>query len=111
MPTPPVRGGSTHMAFDVGYRDGITDGRTDQGLNVRPNYRATPACQSADRGYRPSAGDRDSYKLQFRDGSNADIRTDTDGRSPPPTVAVTSQHRVAVARSTQGTGGPIQIAR
>ncbi len=60
--------GSTHMAFDVGYRDGITAGQTDQGRNVRSNYRATAAYQTADRGYRPSAGDRDSYTLQFRDG-------------------------------------------
>jgi hypothetical protein len=60
--------GSTHMAFDVGYRDGITAGQTDQGRNVRSNYRASAAYQSADRGYRPSAGDRDAYTLQFRDG-------------------------------------------
>ena len=60
--------GSTHMAFDVGYRDGITAGQGDQGRNVRSNYRATPAYQNADRGYRASAGDRDSYRVQFRDG-------------------------------------------
>jgi hypothetical protein len=60
--------GSNHMAFDVGYREGITSGQMDQSRNVRSNYRATPAYQSADRGYRASAGDRDSYQLQFRDG-------------------------------------------
>jgi hypothetical protein len=60
--------GSSHMAFDVGYRDGITAGQTDQGGNVRSNYRATTAYQNADRGYRASAGDRDSYRMQFRDG-------------------------------------------
>jgi hypothetical protein len=60
--------GSTHMAFDVGYRDGVTAGQVDQGGNARSNYRATPAYQNADRGYRTSAGDRESYRMQFRDG-------------------------------------------
>lgn len=60
--------GSNHMAFDVGYRDGVTAGQTDHNRNVRSNYRATAAYQTADRGYRTSAGDRDSYRVEFRDG-------------------------------------------
>ena len=84
--------GSTHMAFDVGYRDGITAGQADQGRNVRSNYRATPAYQNADRGYRPSAGDKDLYRLQFRDGfergyqdgyGRSQYSTDGGGYFPP----------------------------
>ncbi len=62
------RGGSADMAFDVGYRDGITVGQQDQGRNVRSNFRGTDAYQNADLGYRSSYGDRDAYRLQFRDG-------------------------------------------
>jgi hypothetical protein len=61
-------GGSEDMAFDVGYRDGITAGQQDQGRNVRSNFRDTDAYQNADLGYRSSYGDRDAYRLQFRDG-------------------------------------------
>jgi hypothetical protein len=60
--------GSADMAFDVGYRDGITVGQQDQRRNVRSNFRDTDAYQNADRGYRATYGDRDAYRLQFRDG-------------------------------------------
>lgn len=61
-------GRSADMAFDVGYRDGITAGQQDQERNVRSNFRATDAYQEADLGYRAGYGDRDEYRLQFRDG-------------------------------------------
>jgi hypothetical protein len=61
-------GGSADMAFDVGYRDGITAGQQDQGRNVRTNYRNADAYRNADVGYRASYGDRAAYQLQFRDG-------------------------------------------
>jgi hypothetical protein len=61
-------GGSADMAFDVGYRDGITAGQQDQERNVRSNFRSTGAYQDADLGYRAGYGDRDAYRLQFRDG-------------------------------------------
>lgn len=60
--------GSAHMAFDVGYRDGITMGQQDEGRNMRSNFRGTTAYQNADLGYRPSSGDRETYRMQFRDG-------------------------------------------
>jgi hypothetical protein len=56
------------MAFDVGYRDGITSGQQDQRRNVRSNFRSTDAYQKGDLGYRASYGDRDAYKRQFQDG-------------------------------------------
>ena len=61
-------GGSAHTAFDVGYRDGITSGQQDHGRSVRSNFRGSGAYQSADLGYRVNDGDRDAYRLQFRDG-------------------------------------------
>jgi hypothetical protein len=60
--------GSAHMGFDVGYRDGITAGQQDHGRNVRSNFRGSAAYQSADLGYRANDGDKDAYRLQFRDG-------------------------------------------
>ena len=60
--------GSAHMAFDVGYRDGVTAGQQDHGRNMRSNFRGTAAYQSADLGYQSNHGDRDAYRLEFRDG-------------------------------------------
>jgi hypothetical protein len=64
----PRSGGSIDDAFDTGYSSGVTAGQQDQRRNVRSNYRGTPAYQNADAGYRPGAGDRNAYTLQFRDG-------------------------------------------
>ncbi len=61
-------GGSTDMAFDAGYRGGITSGQQDRERNVRSNYRATDVYQRADSGYRASYGDKNQYRLQFQDG-------------------------------------------
>jgi hypothetical protein len=61
-------GGSSDMAFDAGYRGGITAGQQDLGRNVRSNFRGTDAYQRADLGYRANYGDKDAYKLQFQDG-------------------------------------------
>jgi hypothetical protein len=61
-------GGATDMAFDNGYRAGISAGQQDHGRNTRSNYRAGPNYQSADSGYRPGQGDRETYRLHFRDG-------------------------------------------
>jgi hypothetical protein len=60
--------GSSDMAFDVGYRDGITAGQQDLGRNARSNYRDSDAYRSADLGYRTSYGDRNAYRLKFQDG-------------------------------------------
>jgi hypothetical protein len=56
------------MAFDSGYRDGITRGQQDRGRRSRSNYRDNDVYRNADLGYRTSYGDREDYKVQFRDG-------------------------------------------
>ena len=61
-------GGSADMAFDTGYRGGITAGQQDQQRNVRSNFRGTDTYRNANLGYRASYGSRDAYGLQFRDG-------------------------------------------
>jgi len=59
---------STDMAFDAGYREGITLGQQDRSRNSRSNYQNSPTYRSGDMGYRSSYGDRESYRVQFRDG-------------------------------------------
>jgi hypothetical protein len=59
---------ATDMAFDTGYRDGLTIGQQDRGRRGRSNYRENDSYRNADLGYRSSYGDRDDYKVQFRDG-------------------------------------------
>jgi hypothetical protein len=58
----------TDMAFDAGYREGVTLGQQDHGRNTRSNYQNSPAYRSGDLGYRSSYGDRNTYRTQFRDG-------------------------------------------
>jgi hypothetical protein len=72
---PPTRGdvyaarpwSAADMAIDVGYRDGVTAGQQDRGRNTRSNFESTDIYRNADLGYRPSYGDRDAYRLKFRD--------------------------------------------
>jgi hypothetical protein len=59
---------ATDMAFDAGYREGITLGQQDRGRNARSNIQGSAAYRSGDLGYRSSYGDRNAYRLQFRDG-------------------------------------------
>ena len=54
--------------YEHAYRDGITAGQQDQGRNARSNYRDADIYNSADLGYRSSYGNRDAYRLEFRDG-------------------------------------------
>jgi hypothetical protein len=58
----------TDMAFDAGYREGVTLGQQDRARNSRSNYQNSATYRSGDMGYRPSYGDRESYRVQFRDG-------------------------------------------
>jgi hypothetical protein len=58
----------TDMAFDAGYREGVTLGQQDRGRNTRSNYQNSSAYRSGDLGYRSSYGDRNTYRTQFRDG-------------------------------------------
>jgi hypothetical protein len=59
---------STDMAFDAGYREGITIGQQDRGRNARSNYRNSSAYKNADVGYRSTYGDKRQYQTQYRDG-------------------------------------------
>jgi len=59
---------SSDMAFDAGYREGVTLGQQDRARNSRSNYRNSAAYRNGDLGYRSSYGDRNQYQLQFRDG-------------------------------------------
>src|SRR3954471_10310202 len=59
---------STDMAFDAGYREGVTLGQQDRTRNTRSNYRGSSTYKNGDLGYRSTYGDRNSYRTQFRDG-------------------------------------------
>ena len=59
---------STDMAFDAGYREGITIGQQDRGRNARSNYRNSSTYKNADLGYRSTYGDKRQYQTQYRDG-------------------------------------------
>jgi hypothetical protein len=59
---------ATDMAFDAGYREGVTLGQQDRGRNARSNIQSSAAYKNGDLGYRPGYGDRNAYRLQFRDG-------------------------------------------
>jgi hypothetical protein len=60
--------GSHDMAYDTGYRDGVTAGQRDQGRYARSNYRDSDLYRNADLGYQPSFGDKNAYRLKFQDG-------------------------------------------
>lgn len=59
---------STDMAFDAGYREGVTLGQQDRQRNSRSNYRNSTTYKNGDLGYRSTYGDRRQYQTQFRDG-------------------------------------------
>lgn len=60
--------GASDVAYDIGYRDGLTAGSMD----FRERRSARPEDQrdyrDAEHGYRPSYGDRELYRRQYRDG-------------------------------------------
>jgi len=60
--------GSHDLAYDTGYRDGVTAGQRDQGRYARSNYRDSDAYRNADLGYKPSFGDKNAYRLKYQDG-------------------------------------------
>ncbi len=59
--------GSSQLAAQRGYRDGITDGlqQRDRSGSFRPN--ATEKYQKADRGYSDNNGDLSEYKQAYRE--------------------------------------------
>jgi hypothetical protein len=62
------RWGGMDMAFDVGYRDGVTAGQYDRGRNVRSNYETSDAYRNANHGYGDGYGQSAVYQTQYRTG-------------------------------------------
>ena len=60
--------GATDMAFDVGYRDGVTHGEYDRGRSVRSDYGDSDAYKKADHGYSSGYGARNTYQTRYRTG-------------------------------------------
>jgi hypothetical protein len=56
------------MAFDVGYRDGVTAGQYDRGRNARPDFEASDWYRNANHGYGNGYGQSDAYQAQYRTG-------------------------------------------
>lgn len=71
------RWGGTDLAFDVGYRDGVTSGQYDRGRNVRADFENIDAYRNANHGYGKSYGQSAAYQTQYRAGFRGDIRTAT----------------------------------
>lgn len=63
------RWGSSDVAYDMGYRDGVTAGQQDRERNKTYNLKDTNDYRNADHGYRSSYGDKEAYKRQYREGS------------------------------------------
>ena len=62
------RWGGSDLAFDVGYRDGVTSGQYDRGRNIRPDFENTDGYRNADHGHGNSYGERAAYQNQYRTG-------------------------------------------
>jgi hypothetical protein len=56
------------LAFDTGYRDGVTSGQYDRSRNMRSDYEDTDAYRDADHGHGSNYGDRAAYQAQYRTG-------------------------------------------
>ena len=96
----------TDMAFDAGYREGITLGQQDRGRNSRSNYQNSPTYRSGDMGYRSSYGDRESYRVQFRDGVQ---RGYEDGYGRSQDASGNSNRQGGGSRNGQGNGGTFTV--
>jgi hypothetical protein len=62
------RWGGTDMAFDVGYRDGVTTGQYDHSRNVRSDFETSDAYRNANHGYGNGYGQSTAYQTQYRSG-------------------------------------------
>ena len=72
-------GGSVELrrtALNVGYEEGVKEGRKDRGNGSRTEHRNLSSYQKATKGYRSGFGDRELYRRYFReafeDGYNAE---------------------------------------
>jgi hypothetical protein len=60
--------GATDVAFDIGYRDGVTSGQYDRGRNLRSDFENTDAYRNANHGYGNAYGESAAYQTQYRIG-------------------------------------------
>jgi hypothetical protein len=60
--------GGNDLAFDVGYRDGVTAGQYDHGRNARFDFEVTDGYRNADHGHGNSYGEKEAYRTQYRSG-------------------------------------------
>jgi hypothetical protein len=60
--------GAADVAFDIGYRDGVTSGQYDRGRNVRADFEDTDAFRNANHGYDNRYGESAAYQTQYRTG-------------------------------------------
>jgi hypothetical protein len=60
--------GAMDLAFDVGYRDGVTSGQYDRGRQARPDFENTDGYRNADHGHGDSYGEKAAYQTQYRTG-------------------------------------------
>jgi hypothetical protein len=62
------RWGATDMAFDTGYRDGVTSGQHDRSRHVWEGFENSDAYRKADHGHGGNYGDLAAYQKQYRSG-------------------------------------------
>jgi hypothetical protein len=64
----PRKWDATDLAFDTGYRDGVTAGQYDRGRNSRSDFQATDAYRNGSHGYGNAYGESASYQEHYRTG-------------------------------------------
>lgn len=62
------RWSGSDLAFDVGYRDGVTSGQYDRGRGIRSDFQNTDGYRNADHGHGASYGEKAAYQAQYRTG-------------------------------------------
>ena len=60
--------GGRDMAFDVGYRDGVTSGQYDRSRNLRADFESADGYRDGSNGYGNGYGERGAYQAQYRVG-------------------------------------------
>ena len=88
------------MAFDAGYRDGITRGQQDHSRNSRSDFRSDNDYRTGDLGYRSTYGDKARYQTQFRDGFERGYEDGFGRNAPAP-----SNNRPSNGGRVTGNGG------
>jgi hypothetical protein len=70
----------SHVAADMGYRDGLMAGEADYNHHHSPRAEDQDDYRHADHGYRSSFGEKSIYQQQYRDGFMAGYRDAYSGR-------------------------------